>query len=483
MNLLLKTFASAAIATTAFLSLSTTVKATTLTIGQNFTSSTVFDSGRTPPDTMGAVGEEQIVELINGRYSVYRKSDGVLLQTSSLNNFWTNAGVTPTGRFAFDPRVLYDPFSQRWFAAAVDNSGGDNNFLLAVSNSSDPTVGWTGFALDSDPLNQRWADFTTLGFDKDGIYISASMFPIFDFGDSSLRTTIVALPKGDLLATTPTVANGKIFQSLALDATGFTVQPVVDLDNTGLPTPLLSALDTSAGLFKRSNITGNINSPVLDTSDGLISVATFGSPFSGVQPAPGAFIDTGDNRFSSNLILQNGTIWGVQTVGNERSVLRWFQIDANTNTLLQEGLITDGKSDFYFGSIAVNEFNDVVIGFSGSSESQFISSYAVFGETNSGVTTFGNPLLLKAGVGNYFDGRWGDYSATVLDPTDPFSFWTFQEWAAGEDIWATQITQLRVVRDVASVPEPASALSVLAFGAFAAGSRLKRKQLPQTGVL
>jgi hypothetical protein len=476
MRLLYKTFTSIAIATTAAFSWSISAKAATLTIGQNFTSSTFLDSGRNPPDTMGAVGEEHVVELINGRYSVYRKSNGIQVQTSSLNNFWTNAGVTPTGRFAFDPRVLYDPFSQRWFATAVDNPGGDNSFLIAASNSSDPTAGWTGFAIDSDPLNLRWADFPTLGFDRDGIYIAASMFPIFDFGDSSLRTTIVTLSKEELLASTPTVANATVFESLPLGTTGFTVQPIVDLDNTELPVPLLSAFDTASGLFKRLNIAGNIHSPTLDTSGSLISVTPFGPPFGAVQPNSGGFLDTGDNRFSSNLILQNGSIWGVQTVGIDRSALRWFQIDADTNTLLQEGLIRDSKLDFYYGSIAVNEFNDVVIGFSASGESQFISSYAVLGQTTSGVTTFGKPTLLKAGIDNYFGGRWGDYSATVLDPTDPLSFWTFQEWALGEETWATQITQLRVIRDVASVPEPTSALAILPLGVFGITAVLKRQQ-------
>jgi len=476
MRLLYKTFTSIAIATTAALSWSISAKAATLVIGQNFTSSTFFDSGRNPPDTMGAVGEEHIVELINGRYSVYRKSNGLQVQTTSLNNFWTNAGVTPTGRFAFDPRVLYDPFSQRWFATAVDNPGGDNSFLIATSNSSDPTAGWTGFAIDSDPLNLRWADFPTLGFDRNGIYIAASMFPIFDFGDSSLRTTIVALSKEELLASTPTVANATVFESLPLDTTGFTVQPIVDLDNTELPVPLLSAFDTASGLFKRLNIAGDIHSPTLDTSGGLISVTPFGPPFGAVQPNSGAFLDTGDNRFSSNLILQNGSIWGVQTVGIDRSALRWFQIDADTNTLLQEGLIGNSKLDFYYGSIAVNEFNDVVIGLSASGESQFISSYAVLGQTTAGVTTFGKPTLLKAGIDNYFGGRWGDYSATVLDPTDPLSFWTFQEWALGEETWATQITQLRVIRDVASVPEPTSALAILPLGVFGITAVLKRQQ-------
>ena len=98
----------------------------------------------------------------------------------------------------------------------------------------------------------------------------------------------------------------------------------------------------------------------------------------------------------------------------------------------------------------MNKFDDVVVGFSGSGESQFVSSYAGLGKTSSGVTTFGEPLQLKTGVASYFQdfgsgrNRWGDYSATVIDPADPFTFWTFQEFVSSEDIWSTQITQLLV---------------------------------------
>ncbi len=143
--------------------------------------------------------------------------------------------------------------------------------------------------------------------------------------------------------------------------------------------------------------------------------------------------------------------WGVQVVANQgRAALRWFEIDANTNAVLQQGLIADPNLDFYMGSIAVNKFSDVVIGFNVSSTSQFASSYAVLGTTFDGITTFGDPVLLKAGVGPYeqtggaLTARWGDYSATVVDPKDPFTFWTFQEWASSANIWSTQISQLRV---------------------------------------
>jgi hypothetical protein len=103
-----------------------------VTVGADFEGANYLDFGANPPDTDGAVGPSRFVELLNSAYRVYDKS-GNVLQTSSLNQFWSSAGLPQAS--AFDPRVLYDPDSQRWFAAALDFAG---PFLLAVSNTSDP---------------------------------------------------------------------------------------------------------------------------------------------------------------------------------------------------------------------------------------------------------------------------------------------------------------------------------------------------------
>jgi len=486
------------------------LEASRLTIGLNFTSSTSAEVDVRPPDTMGAVGPDHIVELINGRYSVYRKQDGVLLQTSTLSEFWSNAGLAFF--FVFDPRILYDPVSQRWFASSTEGDG-SSFLLLAVSNSADPTAGWLGLQIGvadpTDPMRLRFPDFPTLGYDRDGVYLAANMFPIPDRG-GDLRVTIVAVSKADLLAATspitvvktlgntptdsmglvetatiplhsavptsrlaseaPTVARATeaisagtdsslvhvtVFENIPVGETGFTIQPVVNLDNQGLPAALLSAFNSSGGVFKRANIVGAITAPMLDTSDGLIDVAPFSSIVGAEQPdqAPPLEIVNG-SIFHTSIVLRNSAFWGVHTVNNGgRAALRWFQIDAERNVLLQEGLITNPDLDFFYGSVAVNEFGDVVIGFNGSGPSQFASSYAVLGTTVSGITTFGEPLLLQAGVATYAvqqiaevpRTRWGDYSATVVDPTDPFTFWTFQEWVSAENTWATQITQLKLL--------------------------------------
>jgi hypothetical protein len=138
--------------------------------------------------------------------------------------------------------------------------------------------------------------------------------------------------------------------------------------------------------------------------------------------------------------------------------VRWFQIDVATDAVLQAGVIEDPDLDLIYPSIAVNEFDEVVIGMTGSSEMTFASAYAVAGYTTDGATTFGDLVLLAAGVGS-FDVHfpdvapdapvyWGQLSATVVDPSDPHSFWTFQEYTIGTDLWGTRIVQLYFV------PEP-----------------------------
>jgi hypothetical protein len=114
-------------------------------------------------------------------------------------------------------------------------------------------------------------------------------------------------------------------------------------------------------------------------------------------------------------------------------------------------------------SIAANDAGSVVLGFTrtGGGLNEFPSAYAAVGHTAQGKTTFGSPILLKAGADVYHfipgqpqNDRWGDYSATLVDPNNPQTFWTFQEWAApsftpplfGAALgrWATQVTQITV---------------------------------------
>ena len=429
-----------------------------VTIGQNFTGLTSRESpGVFPPDTMGAVGPTAFVELINGGYAVYDKSSSsTVLPPTTLNEFWNNAGVKGVSvtNPAFDPRVVYDPFSGRFFASSADQPNQpNNNLLLAVSNTSDPTQGWTGFSIKT-PTEQRTADFPTLGFNSQGVYVSATTntTPV----QTPQISNLLVVPKADLLAAVPTIVNATPF---ADTRTGFATQPAIDLDNQRLSATLLHSSPGATNQLLRVDVVGDIRSPVL-TSPAPIQVSQVFPIDQVLQPPPGLTLDhMNRNGLATNLVIQNNSLWGVQTVrDNGQAALRWFQVDLNTNKVLQEDLIKRPGLNFFYGSIAVNKAGDVVIGFSGSGPSQFASAYAVAGITRGGMTVFGDPMLLKQGVASYQDmrgNRWGDYSATTLDPSNSKSFWTIQEWASGLSSWSTQITEIGF-GSVTAAPEPSS---------------------------
>jgi hypothetical protein len=217
-----------------------------------------------------------------------------------------------------------------------------------------------------------------------------------------------------------------------------------------------------AGRLKVTLLTGNINKPMLETNTQPIAVQSYSKPLPAHQPGGPNTIDTGAGQsfFAPSLIVRNGALWGVENVErNQRDALRWFEIDARSMRLVQEGVIADRQLDVYYGSIAVNERGDIVIGFNGSANNQFVSSYAAIGRVVRGRATFGSPRLLKEGVSTYdyrpggpeaARNRWGDYSATVVDPQDPQSFWTFQEFVLQKDHWGTQISNILVGRQSAA---------------------------------
>ncbi len=476
---------------------SSNAQAASFSIVQNFQGSTINQSGFIPPDTTGAIGNNHFVELLNGRYAVYNKTGngnsnaaiGSPLFSSTLDQFWTDAGVADYTASTFDPRLVFDPSSQRWFAAAADNPTnlspvGDikNNFLLAVSKSANPLEGWTGFKIPGDPT--RFTDFPTLGLNKDGVFLGSN-----NFGrNNAFDVSLVSIPKADLLLATPTIANLKQFNGLDFNIRGATPHPVVDFGSGGNGIVITNADDGSD--IRRTNIINPASgaSATLSTTTN-IAVTPYNLPPGATQPDGTTNLDAGDNRFGTTTYKVGNSIWLVHTVeSGGRAALRWYELDATTNAINQSGTVGDADHDYFFPSIAANEFGNVVIGFSRSGLSEFASSYAIAGNTVGGVTTFdATPTLLKAGVDDYFRdfdsgvNRWGDYSATMVDPTDPLSFWTIQEFAltssltnsGGTGRWATQITQLKFD----PIPTPAMLPGLLGVGASLWRKRRKLAQV------
>jgi hypothetical protein len=172
-------------------------------------------------------------------------------------------------------------------------------------------------------------------------------------------------------------------------------------------------------------------------------------------------VDTGDARVGSSPVVRDGHLWfthsgGVPWALPNRTAVFWYEIDPAAAETMGEPIVQSGVLDggpgvhHYYPSIAVNAANDAVVGFSRSSATTFIAAAAATRAAGDPAGTMGPVLTLKAGEDGYFKtfggpfNRWGDYSASGVDPADDLTFWTIQQYAESsvgngptDDRWGT----------------------------------------------
>ncbi|MHC4501118.1 MAG: DUF7901 domain-containing protein, partial [Planctomycetota bacterium] len=166
-------------------------------------------------------------------------------------------------------------------------------------------------------------------------------------------------------------------------------------------------------------------------------------------------IETNDTRLL-NAVLRNGKIWTTGEAGtggpwpypptsSSRAEVAWYEFSPAAvgpfpgGTPIQQGRVSgmgDPPLHYYFPSVAVNSKECVALGFSGSNEQTYASAFYTMREPTDPLGMMQPVALLKAGEAPYWKqyggsrNRWGDFSATMVDPTDDSTFWTVQEYAS-----------------------------------------------------
>jgi autotransporter-associated beta strand protein/T5SS/PEP-CTERM-associated repeat protein len=442
----------------------------TANIGANFQSITLSDLSSnlgflvTPPDTQGAIGTNHFTAMVNGAVRVYDKTGVAVTPLRNETTFWTNAlannGQSTTFSGLSDPRLIYDPLSQRWFSVIITTDA-QNSLLIARTDTADPTGTWKAVRFqntNTSGANSLFIDYPTLGIDANGLYIGTNNFN----GNTFANRSLYSIPKSDLLGTNPTATSLTRFENLG-NARGFTPHAVTDFSPTAGDAIVMSRVsNTTLGL---TTISGSSASNATLSSTTNITVQSGASPGNATQPTPSlstsssVAIDAGDNRIGSSVYRVNDKLYMVRTVdlGGGGSGIRFTVINATNNQVIQENTI--GTSFFfnYYPAVAVNSSGDVVIGFTRSgfsgvgnpADNLFAGSYAIVGTTTNNIVTFGNMMTLRAGATEYqgaFSGdtsiRWGDYSQANVDPTDPGIFWVTQEFTLSTNRWGTQATEI-----------------------------------------
>lgn len=409
-----------------------------------------------PPDTHGAVGPSHLMVVLNTQVVMQNRSGTVVQGPVSLDSFWAALG----GPDVFDPKVLYDHLSGRWIFTAMANSRSANSaILMGASQTNDPTGTWNLFSIDADAAGTNWADYPSMGYNKDWVVVNLNMFAVSNNAFHSTRLYIFS--KTALYNNAAPAAS----HTLRIPANGSTLVPAITYDGSLSTMYLVEdgwSDNMTTDFLRISTITGSVGAEVLTEA---VSFAGLTNTRWGFQAPGGADfapqkdisnkIQNNDSRIQ-NVVYRNGSLWTAHNAflpfgAIARTAVQWWEIDTSPSiTVLQFGRIDDssGVMFYAFPSIAVNAAGDALIGFSSFSANQYATASYAFRGAGDAAGTTRDVLNFKDGEATYFKtfsgtrNRWGDYSNTVVDPANDTDFWTIQEYAEtppgdGFDRWGT----------------------------------------------
>lgn len=401
-------------------------------------------AGNVPPDTQGAAGPNQLMSAMNGELRVQNKSGATIGVVHSLGDFFSS--VTNGSSSAFDPQLQYDPYGGRWILVASANPSLSSAVLvIAVSQTSDPTGNWNLYSVTADSTGRYWIDRPLLGFNKNWIVVSANMIPNDNSGVSS-HADVFAFNKSNLYSN----GSGSFLTRFSLPSeASFFMRPTTTLDSSLNTMYLLQdwlGNSNGSGSLRLYSMTGSVGSEVLNNVGTPVFITTTDTwgDYIGINGAPqlGSAERIATNAAEiQNVVYRNGSLWCTHTIflpadgQATRSLVQWWEISPN-GTVRQRGRVQDpnGNVFYAFPSIAVNQNNDVLIGYARFAATQYAGSGYAFRAASDPLSSMRDDAILKTGENTYRVSDkglspWGDYSATVVDPANDTDMWTTQEYA------------------------------------------------------
>ncbi|HVF73089.1 MAG TPA: hypothetical protein VM940_15915 [Chthoniobacterales bacterium] len=131
-----------------------------------------------PPDTVGAVGPNHYVQMVNSHIAVYSKTGAVLSAPKAINTLWSSVPNTICATHNNgDPIVLYDQLADRWLVSQFTVQESTENYAecIAISQTPDPTGPYYLYQFDQSP--DVFHDYPHIALWPDGYYMSTHLFP------------------------------------------------------------------------------------------------------------------------------------------------------------------------------------------------------------------------------------------------------------------------------------------------------------------
>ena len=428
-------------------------------VGNGFTGFTVQYA---PPDTVGAIGATQYVQIVNTGMAVFDKTTGNVLSgwPKPTNALWAGFGGLCQTDNDGDATVEYDKIAGRWIISqfAVTNAGTSSAPYLqcvAVSTTSDATGAYNRYAFS---YGTTFPDYPKTGVWPDAYYTTFNMFN----GNTFAGAKLCAYDRNAMLS--GGAATQQCFQLstsyggvLPADLDGSTLPPA------GSPNYLVNYGSNSLNLWKfhvdwsntaNTTLAGPVNIPVA-----AFTAACNGGtciPQSGTRNQLDSLADRLMFRFAyrnfgtyESLVVSQSVTTGTSRKDQHTGV-RWYELrnPGGTPTVNQQSSYSPDSNYRWMPSVAMDKFGNMAIGYSVSSSSMFPAARFASRAATDPLGTMGGETSLVEGTGAQSGTlhRWGDYSAMTVDPVDDCTFWYTTEYlkATGTFNWSTRIGSFKL---------------------------------------
>ncbi len=415
-------------------------------------------TGANPPDTVGDVGANHYIQMVNGGgtvVSIFDKATGTPVTTFAL----TSLGGCATG--GGDPVVLYDQAADRWL---LSEFGSGSSLCVFISQTPDPTGAYYSYRFTTP----SFPDYPKYGVWPDAYYVSTN----------ESNPAAYAFDRTRMLAGLP--ATSQRFAAPDLPGFGFQALTPSDLDGAtpppaGAPNYFMRHRDTEVhgpgglpteDLLEVWAFHVDWTTPANSTFTQVASIAVaefdsdlcglfsfFAIAMPGVPKCAGSSLDPLREVIMFRLAYRHfgdyETLVGnlaTDVTGADDAGVRWFELrktGANPWVLQQEGTYAPDLDSRWMGAIAMDGAGNIAVGYNVSSGATFPSlRYAGRLASDPPGTLPQGEYNIIAGSGVNGSNRYGDYSAMSVDPEDDCTFWFTGMYNATSQ-WSTRIAAFK----------------------------------------
>ena len=430
-------------------------------------------TGVLPPDTVGDVGPNHYIQMVNSSMVIYDKNGGgvPLAGPFDINVLWDGFGGPCESKNSGDPITRYDHLADRWLVGqfAIDGAMGNHHECIAISRTPDPVSGgWFLYAFATvDTVTNRpiFPDYPKISVWPDAYYMGTQR------GFPSSGLDVWAFERQEMLAGNP----ARLVQ-FALPAPSLFLMPS-DVDGPPPPpgTPNFFARQVDGQVFGGSDrvevfaFDVDWANPAASTFAQIANLAVdpFDSKLCGgglmgaCVPQPGTAQTLETLTVWPMWRLQYRNFGGYESMvfnhtvdadGNDTAGVRWYELRRPPGgdwSIHQQATHAPNDSlHRWMGSVAQDGQGNMALGYSVSSRTEHPGIRVASRLSGDPLGTMPqNELVLVSGAGSqtHSAARWGNYSSMDVDPVDECTFWFTTEYydATSSAGWKTNISSFQ----------------------------------------